>query len=124
MANRNIEALKKYMARSMLFFFLSAGDFIEIRRPQRQIVTQQLHDGGWVAVLVLLEGVEVGDGIIEGLLSKLAGDVWTVQDLVVEDRVVQGQTQTNWMRRLERLWLRHRLTVAILCFLDDLLAPK
>ena len=108
----------------MLFFFLSAGDFIEIRRPQRQIVTQQLHDGGWVAVLVLLEGVEVGDGIIEGLLSKLAGDVWTVQDLVVEDRVVQGQTQTNWMRRLERLWLRHRLTVAILCFLDDLLAPK
>lgn len=108
---------------SVLFFFLSTSDFIEIRCPQGQIVTQKLHDGGWVTILILFQSVQVCNSIIEGLLGELARDVGTVQDLIVEDWVVKGQAQANGVRRLKRLRLCDCLTVAILCFLDDLLAP-
>ena len=75
---------------SVLFFFLSTSDFIEIRCPQGQIVTQKLHAGGWVTILILFQSVQVCNSIIEGLLGELARDVGTVQDLIVEDWVVKG----------------------------------
>ena len=44
-----------------------------VRGPQGEIVTQQLHDEGAVLVAVLVEGVELSDSIVEGLLSQLTG---------------------------------------------------
>jgi hypothetical protein len=77
---------------------------IHIRSPQSQVVSQQLHDQGrvpenrgicqymprlhigWCYSLVRLfrEGVELGNGIVEGLLSEVASTVGAVQDLVAD----------------------------------------
>ena len=35
--------------------------------PQRQVVPQQLHYQGAVLVTVLVEGVQLGDGVVKGL---------------------------------------------------------
>ena len=43
--------------------------------------------------------VRTGNGIIESLLRQLAGLVWRVHDLVVEDRKVQRKTKADWVSR-------------------------
>jgi hypothetical protein len=45
------------------------------RRPESQIVTEELHDEGAVAVRLLGERVELGNGVIEGLLGEVASTV-------------------------------------------------
>jgi hypothetical protein len=65
------------------------------RSPQGEVVTQQLHNESAVAVRLLGEGVELGDGVVKGLLGEVASTVGRVQDLVVEDREVQGQTEAD-----------------------------
>lgn len=60
-----------------------------------QVVSQQLHDQRRVFVAFLAKGVEFSNGIVEGLLGKMTGLIGRVQDLVVEDRKVQGETQSN-----------------------------
>ena len=60
-----------------------------------------LHDQGAVLVAVLVEGVEFGDSIVEGLLSQLAGLVRAVEDLVIKHREVEGQTKPDgvgWLK--------------------------
>ena len=108
---------------SVLLFLFPPGDLIQVGRPQCQIVTQQLHNRGWVTILILFEGVQVGNGIIEGLLGELAGDVRTGQDLIVKDRVVECQAQSDGVRGFERLGFSDGLTIAILGLLDDLFSP-
>jgi hypothetical protein len=71
------------------------------RRPQSEIVAQELHDEGAVAVRLLGERIELGDGIVKRLLGQMAGTVRRVEDLVVEDGEVQGETKTDGMRRGE-----------------------
>lgn len=65
------------------------------RGPKGEVVTQQLHDEGAVAVRLLRERVEFGDSVIKRLLGQVAGTVRGVQDLVVEHREVQGKTETD-----------------------------
>ena len=62
-----------------------------VARPEREVVTEQLHDQRGVLVGVLVEGVELGDGVVEGGLGQVAGLLRGVLDLVVEDGVVKGQ---------------------------------
>lgn len=69
--------------------------------PQGEVVTEQLHDESAVAVGLLREGVKLSNGIVEGLLSKVAGTVGRVKDLVVEDGEVQGETETDGVGRGE-----------------------
>lgn len=57
-----------------------------------QVVSQQLHDEGGVLVALFAQGVELSDGIIKSLLGKVAGLIGRVEDLIVEDREVQGET--------------------------------
>ena len=45
------------------FGFVSDG----VGGPQGQVVPEKLHDEGGVLVRVLVEGVELSDGIVEGL---------------------------------------------------------
>lgn len=73
-----------------------------IRRcPEGEVVAEELHDQGAVAVRLLGQRVELGNGIVKGLLGQVAGAVGRVQDLVVKDREVQGQTETDGVGRGE-----------------------
>lgn len=51
------------------------GLILHLAGPQRQVITQQLHDERAVLVRVLAQGVQVGDRIIERLLCQGAGQV-------------------------------------------------
>ena len=66
-------------------------------RPQGEVVAQQLHDEGAVTVRLLGERVELGDGVVEGLLGQVAGAIGRVEDLVVEDGEVEGETEADWV---------------------------
>ena len=102
--------------------FLIPLHLIQVACPQCEIIPEQLHDGCRVAVLVLLQGVQIGDGVVEGLLGELASNGRTVQDFVIEYRVVKGKAETNGVGALKCFTLRDGVFVAILCVLDHLLA--
>ena len=54
-----------------------------------------MHDEGGIFVGLLTKGVKLSDSIIESLLSEVASLVRRVEDLVIEDRKVQGKTKAN-----------------------------
>lgn len=66
-----------------------------------QVVSQKLHDECGILVAFLTEGVELGNGIIEGLLGKMASLVRRVEDLVVEDGEVEGKAKSDGVGRSE-----------------------
>ena len=63
--------------------------------PQGEVVAEELHDEGGVLVRLLRQSVELGDGIVEGLLGDVAGAVGAVEDLVVEDGEVEGKAEAD-----------------------------
>lgn len=67
------------------------------RGPEGKVIAEELHDEGAVAVRLLGEGVELGNGIIKSLLGEVACAVWGVQDLVVEDGEVEGEAKADWV---------------------------
>lgn len=71
------------------------------RRPQGQVVTQELHDEGAVTVALLGEGVELSNSIIEGLLGKMASAIGGIQNLVVEDGEVESEAKADGVGRSE-----------------------
>ena len=71
------------------------------RGPQGQVVTQELHDQGAVTVAFLGERVKLSNSVIERLLGKVASTVGRVQDLVVENGEVEGETKTDGVGRGE-----------------------
>lgn len=111
-----------YSTANCSFHLLLLVVFDKIARPECQIVSQKLHDGRWVTVLFLLQVFQVRDGIIEGGFSKLACQVRWAHNFVVENRVVKGETKTDWVRRLQLLCLLLRELVRILCLINDCLA--
>jgi len=70
-------------------------------RPEGEVVTKQLHDESAVSVGFLGEGVKLGDGVVESLFGEVACAVWRVEDLIVEDREVEGQTEADGVGRCE-----------------------
>ncbi len=58
--------------------------FIALRSPQREVVAEKLHDERRVLVLVLLERVELCDGLVKRCLGQGARLIGLVEDLVVE----------------------------------------
>lgn len=83
--------------RLVLRLVLLAGlGVVAVRRgPQGQVVTQELHDQGAVTVAFLGERVKLSNSVIERLLGKVASTVGRVQDLVVENGEVEGETETD-----------------------------
>ena len=77
--------------------------FLELGGPESQVVSDELHDGGGILVLILLDLINVSNGIIEGLLGQLTGFAGVVLNLVVEDGVVQGKAESDGMSGLEIL---------------------
>ena len=69
------------------------------RSPEGKVIAEKLHDEGAVAVGLLGERVELSNGVVEGLLGKVASTVGRVEDLVVEDGEVQSETQANGVSR-------------------------
>jgi hypothetical protein len=43
--------------------------------PEGKVVSEKLHDEGRVLVRLLGEGVKLGDGVVKGLLGKVASTV-------------------------------------------------
>ena len=54
-------------------FSLVLSFFLKFRGPEGQIISDELHDGCGILVLIFLDLVNVSNGIIEGLLGQLAG---------------------------------------------------
>ena len=75
------------------------GCHLEKISGTHQVVSQQLHDQCRVLVALLAESVKFGDGIIESLLGEMASLIGGVQDLIVEDREIQGEAKTNGVSR-------------------------
>ena len=71
------------------------------RSPEGEVVSEELHDQGAIAVRLLREGVELGNSIVEGLLREVASTVGRVQDLVVENREVESKAKTDGVSRSE-----------------------
>ena len=61
------------------------------RGPESEVVAKKLHDEGAVMVGLFRERIELGNSVIECLLSKVASTVRRVENLVVEDREVEGK---------------------------------
>ena len=93
---------------------------VHVARPKGEVVSEQLHDGGRVAVLFLLEVVQVGNGRVKGLFGEETGDVGRVEDFVVEDGVVEGEAEADRVRRLQIFTLIRRVLVTILRILNRL----
>lgn len=110
--------MKNLSSQSVLFL----GGVGEVAGPQGQVVSEQLHDSGRVAVLVLLQTVEVGDGIVESSLGEFASVVGGVEDLVIEHGIVEGKSKSDGMCGLECLSLVACDLVCLLCELDNILA--
>jgi hypothetical protein len=69
---------------------------VAVRRgPEGEIVTEQLHDQGAVAIGFLGERIELGNGIIKSLLGEVACSVRRVEDLVVEHREIESKSKTD-----------------------------
>ena len=49
------------------------GLLVLLRGPEREVVAEQLHDEGGVLVALLVERVELGDGVVEGLAGQGQG---------------------------------------------------
>lgn len=65
------------------------------RRPEGKVIPQKLHDQSGILVTLLAEGIQLGDGVVEGLFGEMAGPIRTVLDLVVEHREVEGESQPD-----------------------------
>ena len=72
---------------------------MQVRCPECKVIPEELHNEGGVLVAFFAEGIQFGNGIIECLLGKVASTVGRVQDLVVEDGEVEGQTQADGVGR-------------------------
>ena len=68
-----------------LVLILVVVALLELGSPQGEVVSDKLHDGGGIFVDILIELLDVADGLVEGFLGELAGLGWVIHDLVVED---------------------------------------
>ena len=66
---------------------------LHVRRPEREVVPEELHDERRVLVALLGQRVQLRDGVVEGSLGEAARAVGRVQNLVVKHRKVEGQAQ-------------------------------
>jgi hypothetical protein len=70
---------------------------LQVGSPERKVIPEELHNEGRVLVAFFAEGIQFGNSIIECLLGKVASTVGGVENLVVEDREVQGKTKSDWV---------------------------
>ena len=76
---------------TVLFFFL----------PEGEVLFKEFDDALGVSEVFLFELINLVKGLLEGLVSKFAGSLVVLHDLVVEDRKVEGKTELDWIARWE-----------------------
>jgi len=74
--------------RLLLILILIIFVISTVADPKSEIVTNQLHDQSSIFVLLLLQWVELWNGIVKCSLGKGAGLSWHVQNLVEEHGIV------------------------------------
>merc|ERR1712217_178933 len=84
-----------------------------VGRPQRQVITQELHDEGGIFVGILRNVVKLRNGIFERSTCHFTSFVWVAQNFILENRVVQGEAQTDWMRDCQVFFCRFAFSVTI-----------
>lgn len=72
-----------------------------VRRPEGEVVAEELHDEGRVLVALLVERVELGDRIVEGLLREVARLLRLALHLVQEDGEVEREAEADRVRGRE-----------------------
>jgi len=112
--------------RGLLLLGLGLGVvLLHVGGPEGEVVAKKLHDERRVLVRLLAQRVELGDGLVESLLGEVASAIrckqgredrsgsrglrardglrgrTRVEDLVVEDREVEGQAEADGVRRRE-----------------------
>lgn len=65
---------------------------LEIRSPESQVVSQELHNQSRVLVRLFRESVQFGNGIIKGLFGEMTGPIGRIKNLIVKDGEVQGES--------------------------------
>ena len=68
---------------------------LHIRRPECEIVPEELHDERRIFVTFFGERVQLGDGIVEGGFRQTTRAIRRVEDLVVEHGEVKSESQTE-----------------------------
>ena len=63
--------------------------------PEGEVVAEELHNECAVTVRLLGQRIELSNSIVECLLGKMTCTVWGVEDFVVEDREVKGESETD-----------------------------
>jgi hypothetical protein len=79
--------------------------------PRVEVIAKQGHDRGGLAVVLLLQAVQVRERLVEGVLRHLVTRHLLLLDLVVEHREVKHETKRDGARRLEGARVLHRLGV-------------
>jgi hypothetical protein len=71
--------------------------FLHVAGPERQVVSEELHDQRRILVALLRERVEFGNRIVKRLLGEVARTVRRVEDLIVEHREVEREAKADWV---------------------------
>lgn len=71
--------------------------FLHVAGPKRQVISEELHDQSRILVALFGERVEFGNRIVKRLLGEVACTVGRIEDLVVEYRKVERETEADWV---------------------------
>jgi len=98
---------------------LSISTFNKITGPKSKVISQKLHYGSWISVFFFFKCVQILDCSVESLLGQFASEFWRAHNFIIENGIVQGKTQSNWMCSLEFLGFFLCLFIRILCAIDN-----
>ena len=101
---------------------LSVSSFNKIACPESQVISQKLHYGSWVSVLLFFKCIQILNCCVESLLGQFTCKFWRAHNFIIENRVVQGESKSNWMGCLELLSFFLSLFIRILCAIDNCLS--
>ena len=71
--------------------------------PERQVLLEELDDGLGISEGLLVDLIDLLEGVGERLLAELASVLVVVHDLVVEDGIVERETESNGVAGVEIL---------------------
>ena len=63
--------------------------------PERKVLLEELNDGLGVSEGFLIDVINLFESLSEGALSEFTGFLVIVHDLVVEDRLVEGKSESR-----------------------------
>ena len=63
---------------------------IHLASPESEIISNELHDGSGIFVLIFIDVLNIGNSIIEGLLSEFTSLSRAVDDFVTENGIIEG----------------------------------